>query len=97
MKELKDHREILAELENGKITIEGKRSLAHCKNILEQNGSKYTDEQVERIRDFLYAMATIDYLFFTEQYLKKNTLTSNQNHDEQESIPLYQSEYRRAS
>ncbi len=97
MKKVNDHRELLAETDNGKITIGEKLSLTHCKKVLEQNGNKYTDEQVSRIRDFLYAMATIDYLFFTEQYLKNKTLTENQNHHEQESIPLYPGEYRRAS
>ena len=96
MKAVKDNREILAEGENGKITVGEKLSLAHCKKVLEQNGNKYTEEQVIRIREFLYVMATIDYMFFTEQYLKKLN-QQNQNNHEQESIPLHQGEYRRAS
>lgn len=84
--------------ETGKEKIKGreKLSLAHCKKVLNRNGNNYTDEQIINIRDFLYAMASIDYLFFTEKNLNK-CVTLNQNNYEQSSNSLYQSEYRRAS
>ena len=36
-------------------------SLERCKKILNKNGNKYTDEEVEKIREFLYTMAMIEY------------------------------------
>lgn len=89
MKRIKDDREILAETENSKITVREKLSLAHCKNILNRNGKNYTDAEVILIRDFLYAMATIDYLFFTEQYLKKKSIDQKQHDHEEDSDFLH--------
>jgi hypothetical protein len=40
--------------------------LAHCKKILESNGKKYSDQQVEKIRDTLYILGELDYLIFKE-------------------------------
>jgi len=37
-----------------------KLSIAHCKKVLNKNGYNYTDEQVEKIRDFLYILADIE-------------------------------------
>jgi hypothetical protein len=34
-------------------------SLTFCKNILNKNGKKYTDEQIIAIRDWLYFMCEI--------------------------------------
>lgn len=73
-----------------------KLSLHECKKILNRKGHNYTDEEIILIRDFVYAMATIDYLFFTEQCLLQQQILI-QNNDEQNSNPLHQSEYRRAS
>ena len=39
-----------------------KLSLTHCKGILESTGKRYTDQQVEEIRDILYQLAEMDYL-----------------------------------
>ncbi|MBI3502836.1 MAG: hypothetical protein HY063_13680 [Bacteroidetes bacterium] len=97
MKAIKDTREILAETEDGKITVGEKLSLEQSKKILNRNGNNYTDEQIIIIRDFIYTMATIQYLFITEQYIKNKSLTKNQNQNEKECIPLHQSEHRRAS
>ena len=94
MKSVKDTREILAESENGKITVHEKFSLAFCKKILNLKGNKYTDEQILLIRDYVYALATLDFIYFTEQYFPT---ILNQSNNEQESIPLCESEYRRAS
>ena len=38
-----------------------KLSVQYCKKILNRNGNSYTDEQVKRIRDFLYFVAQMDY------------------------------------
>lgn len=109
MKVIKNEREVLGEGENGKITVGEKLSLNHCKKILNRNaclpksegrrqGNNYSDAEIIEIREFLYVMATLDYLFFTEQYLKKQeTINTNQNNYDKESIPLHPGEYRRAS
>lgn len=44
-----------------------KISLSKCKSILESDGSKYSDEEVLQIRDYLYMLAELDY----EVYLKQ--------------------------
>ena len=38
-----------------------KLSVAHCKKVLQRSGRKFTDAQVEKIRDFLKALAGIAY------------------------------------
>jgi hypothetical protein len=43
-------------------------TLKKCKNILEQKGNKYTEQEVEFIYDFLSQVAEIQY-----QYLISNT------------------------
>lgn len=96
MKVVRDTEEILSETDNGKITVGEKLSLEQSRKILNRNGNNYTDEQILIIRDFIYTMATIQYLFITEQYIKNKSLTKNQNENEK-SIPLHQGEYRRAS
>lgn len=45
-------------------------SLTFCKNILNKNGNKYTDEQIIAIRDWLYFMCEIA-IEVTEEQLKK--------------------------
>ncbi len=37
-----------------------KLSIEYCRKILNKNGFNYTDEQVEKIRDFLYILADIE-------------------------------------
>ncbi len=98
MKKVKDEREVLGEGENGNIIINERLSLAHCRKVLNRNGNNYTDEEIIAIRDFLYVMATLDYRFFTEQYLKRNpTIVKLNTENHEESIPLHPGEYRRAS
>jgi hypothetical protein len=50
-------------------------SIEKCKKILNANGKSYTDEEVFKIREFLYQLAEIDYL----QYQEIKKLDSNQN------------------
>lgn len=78
-----------------KVKTGEKLSLEHCQKVLNQDGLNYTDEEVILIRDYLYAMAEIDYLYFTEEVLKKKTLIQNQTSDETESDSLHSGEYRR--
>ena len=44
-----------------------KISLSKCKSVLESDGSKYTDEEVLQIRDFLYMLAELDYKVYLKQ------------------------------
>lgn len=37
-----------------------KISIEQCKKMLNKNGSNYTDEEVEKIRDFLYVLVHIE-------------------------------------
>lgn len=99
MKEIKPEREVLAETEDGKITIGEKLSLEHCRKVLNGDGNSFTDKEILEIRDFIYAMATIDYMFFVKQFRKNNSINTkqNQSNHEQESISLHSGEYRRAS
>lgn len=39
-------------------------SIAKCTEILNRNGSKYTKEEVELIRNLLYTLGQIDYQHF---------------------------------
>lgn len=43
-----------------------KLSVAYCKKVLQRSGKKFTDAQVEKIRDFLKALAGLAY----KSYLK---------------------------
>jgi len=45
-----------------------KISLSRCKSVLESDGSKYSNEEVLEIREFLYMLAELDY----QVYLKQN-------------------------
>jgi len=38
-----------------------KLSVAYCKKILESSGKKYSDEEIEKIRDLLYKLGELDY------------------------------------
>lgn len=44
-----------------------KISLSKCKSVLESDGSKYTDEEVLQITDYLYMLAEIEH----EVYMRK--------------------------
>ena len=41
-----------------------KFSLEKCKRILNRNGKNYPDEEVKKIRDFLYFLAELEYETF---------------------------------
>ena len=44
-------------------------SIEECKTILNQNGNTYTNEQVTKIKEYLYQLAKID----IEYFLKSKT------------------------
>lgn len=61
---------------------EGKKlSLVQCRRILEEDGTKYSDEQVLKIRDVLYNLGELDYLIFKEliRSVEKANLDSDCN------------------
>ncbi len=76
----------------------GQLELAACKEILNANGNEYTDEEIRRIRDYLYQLAEIQCRHFKQWQAEKfdNVIPINRNENErEESIPLYPGEYRR--
>ncbi|MCX6316329.1 MAG: hypothetical protein NTW29_03505 [Bacteroidetes bacterium] len=75
-----------------------KLEIAACKEILNANGNEYTDEEICRIRDYLYQLAEIQCRHFKQWQAKQfdNIISINRNENEtEESIPLYPGEYRR--
>ena len=74
-------------------------SLDASKNILNQHGITYTDEEILIIREFMYRVAEFTASHY--QRLKENdskiiTLTQT-NPDETQSIPIHSRIHRRAS
>ena len=49
-----------------------KISIKKCKTKLESDGSVYTDEEVSKIRDFLYMLAELDYQMFLKTKNKES-------------------------
>ena len=47
-------------------------SIKHCKEVLNRNGMKLTDEEVKQVRDYLYTLAEIQ--IEAEQQLKEEAL-----------------------
>lgn len=47
-------------------------SIKECKATLEQSGRKYTNEEVEKIRDMLYKLAQLDIELFKERQKRTN-------------------------
>jgi hypothetical protein len=43
------------------VSEEKKLSIERCKKTLNRNGRSYSDEQVKKIRDFLYFLAELEY------------------------------------
>ena len=75
-----------------------KIDLLTCKQILNAGENTYSDQEIIRIRDYLYQLAEIECRYFkqwqTEQ--NNNVIPINANNNERkESIPLYPGEYRR--
>ena len=73
-------------------------NLDTCKRILNAEESKYTDEEIIQIRDYLYQLAEIECRYFKQWQTAQtdNVIPINTNdHEPKESIPLYPGEYRR--
>lgn len=52
-----------------------KLSVDYCKKLLKKGGHNYADDQVKKIRDFMYILGEIDYHYFTKflfQHEKKS-------------------------
>ena len=76
----------------------GQLEIAACKEILNANGNEYNDEEIIRIRDYLYQLAEIQCRHFKQWQAEQfdNVIPINRNENErEESIPLYPGEYRR--
>ena len=80
-------------------TSERKLTVEECRSILNKNGIEYTNEEIIQIRDFLYLMAEITSNNFQRMKDQEQVISINKNvkEDENESISLCESKYRRAS
>lgn len=72
-------------------------SIEESKDILNSNGITYTDEEIMIIREFMHRVTEITTAYY--QRLKENPptplITSIENHDPTESIPLHPRKYGR--
>ena len=76
-----------------------KLDLDTCKRILNAGENEYSDQEIIRIRDYLYLLAEIECRYFKQWQTEQNdnVIPINANHNERkESIPLYPGEHRRA-
>jgi starvation-inducible outer membrane lipoprotein len=72
--------------------------LETCKQILNVNGNYYSDEEIIRIRNYLYQLVEIQCRHFRQWQAEQNdnVIPIYTHKDERkESIPLYPGEYRR--
>ncbi len=51
-------------------------SISKCKEILSGSGEKYSDEDIKKVRDFLYLLARFEY----QHYKQKKLLDAKSNH-----------------
>ena len=75
-----------------------KLDLDTCKRILNAGESEYSDQEIIRIRDYLYQLAEIECRYFKQWQTEQNdnVIPINANNNERkESIPLYPGEHRR--
>ena len=63
-----------------------KISLSKCKSVLESDGSKYTDEEVLQIRDFLYLLAELDYKVYLKQKQRELEFENEKQKVEEENF-----------
>ena len=71
--------------------------LETCRKVVNAGDRKYSDEEVLRIRDYLYRLAAIECSFYY-QWINEQTETPiiNLQDETEKSIPLHQGKYRRA-
>ena len=75
-----------------------KLDLDTCKRILNAGETEYSDQEIIRIRDYLYQLAEIECRYFKQWQTEQNdnVIPINANNNERkESIPLYPGEHRR--
>lgn len=75
-----------------------KLDLETCRKILNEGDKQYSDEEVIRIRDYLYTLAEIECRFFKEwqaNYADNIIPIKQANHETEESHTLHTGEYRR--
>jgi hypothetical protein len=77
------------------VDVGEKIPLEEFRKLIKADKDHLTDEEVLVIRDFVYTMATIEYLYFTQEYLVQKREKPKQNAEE--SISIHQGQYRRAS
>jgi len=80
------------------IENEEKLTVAFCKKVLNQNGNDYSDEEILRIRDYLYQLAEIEARNFNQWRSEKAAKIINlksDNHETAKSYSLHPCEYRR--
>ena len=63
-----------------------KISLSKCKSVLESDGSKYCDEEVLQIRDFLYMLAELDYKVYLKQKERELEFENEKQKTEEEDF-----------
>ena len=71
--------------------------LETCKQVLKAKENGYSDEEVLKIRDVLYALADIDYEYFQENKHSARIIELNNYQDETQSHSLHPGLNRRAS
>ena len=75
-----------------------KIDLLTCKQILNAGENMYSDQEIIRIRNYLYQLAEIECRYFKQWQTEQNdnVIPINANNNERkESIPLYPGEHRR--
>lgn len=63
-----------------------KISLNKCKSVLEKDGSKYSNEEILEIREFLYKMAELDYEVFLKQKVRELEFDEEKQKPEEEDL-----------
>ncbi len=63
-----------------------KISLSRCKLVLESDGSKYTNEEVLEIREFLYMLAELDYQVYLKQKQRELEFENEKQKTEEEDF-----------
>jgi hypothetical protein len=73
-----------------------KLDLETCRKILNAGNRKHSDEEVLRIRDYLYRLATIECWFY-DQWINEQTETPiiNLQDETEKSTPIHPGKYRR--
>lgn len=73
-----------------------KLDLEPCRKILNAGDRKYSDEEIIRVRYYLYRLAAIECRFY-DQWMNEQTETPiiNLQDETEKSIPLHKGKYRR--